>query len=41
MEEVSEWRRQQHARQRGRGRLEVEEEIGEVVVCCKMRSEGG
>ena len=39
MEEVSEWGRQQHARQRGRGRLEVEGEIGEVVVCCK-RSEG-
>ena len=39
MEEVSEWRRQ-HARQRGQGRLEVGEEIWEVVVCRK-RVEGG
>ena len=39
MEEVSEWWRQQHAQQRGRGRLGVEGEIGEVVVY-GGRSEG-
>ena len=39
MGEVNEWWRQWYAQQRGRGRLGVEGEIGEVVVCCK-RSEG-